>query len=157
MIEISAQTLYETAQQVNGPISEKEYVDYYDYYTKYIFKNMKRYSDNGKYQIVISIANYRIGLERLNELNLDATHLLPNYSSNQLLTYVEDLTKDLEKSGYNVKPGFVGHYGNDVMRVLTISWDLKDNKAVVDDVPPNKPSLIKRILSNYGKNHANKN
>jgi len=51
----------------------------------------------------------------------------------------------------------VGHYGNDVMRVLTISWDMRDNKDVVDDVPPNKQSLIKRILSNYGKNHANKN
>jgi hypothetical protein len=157
MIELSAQTLYETAQQVNGPISETQYAEFYKCYTRKIGKDMKKYSDKGKYQLIIGIANYYIPLSRFDELQLDESYSTTKFSPNNVLTFVEDLTKDLGNLGYDVKPGFVGHYGNDVMRVLTISWDMRDNKDVVDDVPPNKPSLIKRILTNYGKNHAHKN
>ena len=136
---MQAEELFEIANKYNGP-GEVEVNRDYDYHSKRISDMMKVYSSKGKYDISIGISNYLVDLNVVLDFKLADDTELKNYSSQQVLDFIDKLINEFEDSGYDVKLSFTRSYGNYVFRVLTISWDMNYTEPAV------KVSLLKRII-----------
>ena len=138
MIKVTAKELFDIANKVNNPDDVKIEVDY-EQFTWNITKLMNDCSSRGKYHIVVSFSNFRLGLEELAEYNINQDAYLEKYTGQQVLQFIDKFLDDLHGKCYYISYTFSGSYGTDLIRVLKISWQ--------DDIceQVEKPSLFKRI------------